>query len=434
MTDPQAADVGVVEQMAPYAQAEANVGFIMKEGTPATHDRGVLFLGPWQKAGDGFSEHVRRQARALSLADVPVHLRAPAARVQETTKDERALMAAYQDLAMKSVGTYGAQVNMVVPHSDYLTKLVRGSLRHYSVDQQAHINAHRAVYTVWERQAGMSPGDVAAFNACGQAWVASNQAKALLANSGVETDTRVFPCPFFPDDPHLAFNERERSRGPVTFYHVGKWEPRKAQHQMLGSFLRAVKPGEALFVLKTSSRFPVTDGEYPDSPADSLAHWLDNDAAVRANGWSRESINRGVILIASFISEEKMLALHRTGDVYLTLSRGEGFDMPAFDAKLSGNLMVYTPSGGPQDFAGELDQRVESTGTVPADPFYDWPEDATYLDYDMDAAAAAIQAAMKEVRDGRRIRGVSLAGFEAHSVGAAMARALDEIGWRGDPG
>ena len=430
MTEAESSEVSVVEQMAPYAQAEANVGYIMKEGAAASHDRGVLFLGPWQKAGDGFSEHVRRQARALSLADVPVHLRAPAARVQETTGDERKIMAAYQDLAMKSVGTYGAQVNMVVPHGDYLATLVRRALRHYSVEQQAHINAHRAIYTVWERQAGVSPVDVEAFNACGQVWVASNQAKSLLKSAGVESPIRVFPCPFFPDDPHLVLNERTRLPGPVTFYHIGKWEPRKAQHQMLGSFLRAVRPGDAVLVLKTSSRFPVTPGDYPDNPAASLAHWLDNDAAVRANGWSRETINRGVILIASFISEEKMLELHRTGDVYLTLSRGEGFDMPAFDAKLSGNLMVYTPSGGPQDFAGERDKRVEPTGTIPADPFYDWPEDATYLDYDINDAAAAIRGAVKEVGDGRRVRGISLAHFAAASVGAAMASSLDEMRWR----
>lgn len=431
MTEAEATEVGVVEQMAPYAQAAANVGYIMKEGAAASHDRGVLFLGPWQKAGDGFSEHVRRQARALSLADVPVHLRAPAARVQEMTGAERKIMAAYQDIAMTSVGTYGAQVNMVVPHSDALATLVGGgALRNYSVDQQAYINRHRAIYTVWERQSGVAPADVAAFNSCAQAWVASNQAKSLLESAGVKSAIRVFPCPFFPDDPHLVLNERTRLPGPVTFYHVGKWEPRKAQHQMLGSFLRAVRPGDAVLVLKTSASFPVTGGEYPYSPAVSLAHWLDNDAAVRANGWSRETINRGVILIASFISEEKMADLHKTGDVYLTLSRGEGFDMPAFDAKLSGNLMVYTPSGGPQDFAGELDKRVEPSGTVPVDPFYEWPEDATYLDYELDLAAAAIQDAIKTVLDGRRTRGCSLASFEAATVGAEMRASLEEMEWR----
>ncbi len=104
--------------------------------------------------------------------------------------------------------------------------------------------------------------------------------------------------------------------------------------------------------------------------------------------------------------------------------------MPAFDAKLSGNLMVFTPSGGPQDFAGELDLRVAPTGTVPADPFYEWPEDATYLDYELDDAAAAIQAAIKIVRDGRRTRGRSLVDFTATSVGAAMASSLEEMKWR----
>ncbi len=127
-----------------------------------------------------------------------------------------------------------------------------------------------------------------------------------------------------------------------------------------------------------------------------------------------------------------MLELHRMGDVYLSLSRGEGFDMPAFDAKLSGNLMVYTPSGGPQDFCGEFDQVVPISGIVECDPFYNWPKEARYLDYDVAAAARAIQRAMSLVTSGTRERGLDLTWFSAERVGRRMAADLEELGWRGE--
>ncbi|MHC4814337.1 MAG: hypothetical protein ACYTFN_14680, partial [Planctomycetota bacterium] len=115
---------------------------------------------------------------------------------------------------------------------------------------------------------------------------------------------------------------------------------------------------------------------------------------------------------------------------YLSLSRGEGFDMPAFDAKLSDNLLVFTPSGGPQDFCGEHDQLVQPSGTVPCDPFYNWPAGATYLDYEVTEAADAIQRAMSRVTSGRRRRGMSLERFSAQRVGERMAADLEQLEWR----
>ena len=195
----------------------------------------------------------------------------------------------------------------------------------------------------------------------------------------------------------------------------------------MGAFLCAFKPGEAMLLLKTSERAPDAMAPYPATPAEALRKAVSCPGA-RANGWAPENIGRGVVIMDRLLSTEQMLELHRIGDVYVTLSRGEGFDMPAFDAKLSGNLMVYTPSGGPQGFAGEHDERVEQSGTVPCHPFYRWPEDSEYLDYRFDDAVAAMQRAAAKVLGGKRERGIDLApGYSALSVGKRMRGFLEEL-------
>lgn len=102
-------------------------------------------------------------------------------------------------------------------------------------------------------------------------------------------------------------------------------------------------------------------------------------------------------------------------------------DMPALDAKLSGNLLVYTPSGGPQDFAAVEDIEVEATGRIPCHPFYRWPSGSTYLDYDIEAAVAAMREAAEAVSK-RSPAPPSLRSFSSEEVGKRMLAHLMELG------
>jgi hypothetical protein len=234
----------------------------------------------------------------------------------------------------------------------------------------------------------------------------------------------VVPCPHFPDDPHLALQGRQRKPGPTRFYHIGKWEPRKAQDRILEAFLLAFRPGQAFLSLRSSGLdHPVV--AFPQSPHEALAKLIDR-SDVRANGWTSTNVMRSVRLYVQRLSEDQLMILHREGDVYVTLSRGEGFDMPAMDAKLSGNLLLYTPSGGPQDFAGDRDVLVPQTGMVRAHEMYEW-QDTEYIDYSIDSAVAGMQLAARRAEVHDRAPHVDLAPFTAASVGARMRRYLDEL-------
>jgi hypothetical protein len=105
--------------------------------------------------------------------------------------------------------------------------------------------------------------------------------------------------------------------------------------------------------------------------------------------------------------------------------------MPAFDAKMAGNLMVYTPSGGPQDFAGERDELVKPSGTVQCHPFYEWG-DACYLDYEVSELSAAMRRSWETVRRGKACRGMDLEPYSMQSVGAMMRSYVEELTEKSD--
>lgn len=390
----------------------------------ADYERGIVLKGPWETWGDGFSEHTRRNARALALAGAPLSLRSIAPRIRIAMGEELSIDRDYGDLLKNTVSSVVAQVIQLVPHEGSLHPFV--SHRYYSVEQQQAINSRIVFYAVWERMAGLRPDDRDALNKAGQVWVASTATRDFLVSEGVKEERiRVFGCPYLPNDPLLALRGRERQKGRPRFYHIGKWEPRKDQHRLLGAFLCALRPGEASLFLKTSDKAPFY-ADYPHSVQASTQSWLE-DERVKSNGWTADNVGRDVLIATKRLSEDGIRSMHRIADCYVSLSRGEGFDMPSFDAKLAGNLLMYTPSGGPQDFAHPNDVLVPSSGLVPAHPWYKWCDGAKYLDWEFDAAIEGFRSAAKRIADGVD-RTPDLSAFSATEMGKRMLDALNELG------
>jgi len=420
-------DVTIYDQMVPYlGEDDMRTPAAMRPEARvvADHERGVLYRGPWETYADGFCEHTRRSARALAMAGVPTHLRSISPKFRYPVGDERRIDRDFADLLNASIASYATQVIQTVPSDGSLSSLV--SYRNYPVEHQKYINERKAIYTVWERFSGLGSSDVRALNMVGQAWVGCEASATFLKEAGVdEKRLRVVPCPYMPGDPLQALAGRARRKGPVRFYHIGKWEPRKEQRNILGAFLMAFAPGEAMLLLKTSESAPYFDG-YPVGPEAALHAWL-KDERVKKKGWTIANITRGVFIIARRLTDEQMVDLHRKGDVYVSLSRAEGFDMPAFDSKLAGNLMVYTPSGGPQDFAMVEDIEVPATGRAPCHGFYKWHKDAMYLDYDIETAVVAMREAAELAKARTVASTVTPVEFSAERVGQRMAGYLREM-------
>lgn len=417
----------IFEQMMPYKDEGIQAGRGWEpstEGRSADVARGIVLRGPWEAYADGFAEHTRRNARALAMAGAPVNLRSVTPRMRTMNEEDRKIEDEFDDVLRRTVGIIAAQIHQLVPHDGSLLKFVTHP--YYSVQEMASVNAVSAFYCVWERTQGLREDDKRALDLIGQVWVGCRASRDFLCSQGIdESKIRVFGCPYLPGDPHLKLRGRARANSRPRFYHIGKWEPRKDQHRLVGAFLCAFRPGEAMLFVKTSERAPFVR-DFPISIGASTQQWLADDR-VRAMGWTEQNIGRDVIVATKRISDAALVSLHERSDCYVSLSHGEGFDMPAFDAKLSGNLMLYTPSGGPQDFAHDNDIRVEPSGTIDAHSYYNWAEGSKYIDWEFDAAVDGFRRAAKAVAE-RVPCDSDLSAFSALEVGKGMLASLNELG------
>lgn len=407
-----------------------------KPGVPSEYLRGVLYQGPWTLIGDGFNEHTRRCARALHATGCPVQLRGFG--LNAALNALHSVPGDVEPLLETSISRYSVMIHQTILDPVAVQNLTTHA--HYSPEEMKLINRFRVISTVFERDR-VSPDTVRALDRCGQVWVACHANKDTLIRCGLPAEKiRVIPIPFFPDDPLLKLRGRDRIPGPPRFYHIGKWEPRKNQDRILLAFMRAFQPGEAVFVMKTSPGAPKGMVGYPAS-VDAAVHENLKDSVVQKNGWTPGNVGKSIFQKAQQITPEQVHQLHRMGDVYVTLSSGEGFDMPAYDAKLAGNRLVYTPSGGPQDFAGDGDLMISASGDRSCNPFYGWEPDARYLDFQVDDAVVAMRKAAQEgsqwredlyanvgIRIDNKVVTPLLQRFSAETVGSYMLECLQELG------
>jgi glycosyltransferase involved in cell wall biosynthesis len=264
------------------------------------------------------------------------------------------------------------------------------------------LNVYRStiVYTSWERST-VHPELVVVLNRCGRVWVPCDMNARVFRNAGVK-NVDVIPCPFAPDMSPTAGIAAPRGSELVPsgkrFYAIGKWEPRKNYDALIGAFLLAFKKRDrASLFLKTSEWGAWKD--YP-SPAESVAKWL-SDPGVLANGWTRENYAERLRLVTTKLPEEKLTAIHRTNNIYVTCSHGEAWDLPAFDAKVAGNALVYTGWGGAEDYCEASDTRIHPDGVTltAVHPGYGWEPLAEWAECRLPAIQdALLRATPPEVR------------------------------------
>jgi glycosyltransferase involved in cell wall biosynthesis len=337
----------------------------------------VLFNTPWTHPAEGWAIASRAYARCMKLAGVDVMLRdwqrpAMAHDLHPDVAAEVAEILADKRDARLSLHIFSSALG----RAEHMTVL----------DHMLGNPEPQAYYCVFERRS-IEPALADKLNRLRGVWVQCLMNEQVLHEAGVLNVTHI-PFPFFDDDPYLQLEPPRRE--PRRFYYVGRFEPRKAPDNIIRAFLRAFAPGESELCIKTS---PIAHAAPYPGPLQVISEELEL-GEVRANGWTQENVLRDIQLVEGFQSAEDMLRIHADGDVYVTASRGEGLDLGAWAAKLSGRRIIATASGGPEDFLDpEVDLLVPATGLVPADPSYQWEPGASYIDYDLGDLIEAMQTA-----------------------------------------
>ncbi len=395
-------------------------------GSAAQHEWGIQYQGPYEALDDGAARAVRLHARALASTGIPVLLqsfsntfRGPDGVVVGAEAMDEGVKRETHALRHASVRELRVRVKHLVVHSpEQLRKLIiptsvaieRDPDRAMAMREQLYRST--IVYSVWERTT-IDPNIAAILRRVGECWVPCHQNLRVLKDAGVERVT-VVPHPWERSSKIARLIERPEPRQGAErrFYSIGLWQPRKGFHELLGAFLRAFRPGQAvmLTIKHRATKFP----GYP-GPKESVALWLE-DELVKKNGWRGDRLEPHLYLPGGYWSEAEILRLHFQSNIYVSASLGEAWNLGAFDAKVAGNRMVHVPFGGTEDFAAPGDVAVPyGLGLVPAE--YQWEPGARWAEYRVEDLAESLKAATVPAKFER---GASLDSSEFAIVGALM--------------
>lgn len=415
---------------------------------PATPDPnaaewGVEYRGLWERAHDGTAIAVRRMSNAMAGAGIPLHLcrsdfshnsdiDAEAAIELGGTAVPHQLGEGYAVTLAGPPVRLVQNVALTIYHRLLRAVQLRSVLYPGEVGRRdpaacEPMHPYMFLLTVFERDR-MNREEADLLKKFGEVWVPCKRFRDVARAHGVErAEWMPHPWPTFPVSKDALQSVAENRPAlippdrPVVFGHLGKWEPRKGHHELIGSFLRAFTPETpALLLLKT-----VPFGAYSNYPASlsvSVSQWT-KDPAVKANGWTAPLANKAIKANTKPFNPQQMIQFYASLNVYVTASHGEAFDLPAFDAVLAGCRLVHVGYGGSEDYAPRNAIRVWDGETLEkAHPGYDLG-DAQWAAIDMDRLVAGLRQAFNERTHGGLVP--NLADYDPANVGKLAASRIE---------
>jgi hypothetical protein len=377
-------------------------------GRSAQFPIGITYQASWKQPADGMNKHAREQVRALATTGLPIQLQSFGERVilnQELCEEAKRV----EYLASVSFTRTAIAIKQLILFSPQQLKdtMYPVGIRNFmTAEQQRNLWASTILYTSWERDR-VHKDYVKFMNTLGQVWVPCWANVDAFVESGVAKEkVKYVPYAYHPD---TAINSAPRAPevwlsedAPRRFYSIGKWEPRKNQHNLIGAFLQAFTPKDKASLFLKTSGYGTTWAQYPTCEQ-SLKFWMDQES-VRARGWNKEAFDRLIRVVDRKLSEGDIQQLHVKNNIYVSAGLGEAWDIPAFEAKLAGNRLVYVGFGGPQDYADPQDVCVWDRSFSPVHPGYMWEPDARWAHVTVGQLAEGLKSAtpnsVKEVPHG----------------------------------
>lgn len=150
----------------------------------------------------------------------------------------------------------------------------------------------------------------------------------MFMNNGVpERKLAVVPYPFDTAwwyDPPIW----EKPLLPYTFYNISVWSERKNQEGLVKAYLSAFGTGDRVKLVLVTPNIERAEVE--------LKHILHKSGLTEYPP----------IELRSWQTREQIRDLHRQAHCYVTLARGEGWGLGAFEAGAMGNTVIFTDHGG----------------------------------------------------------------------------------------
>lgn len=438
MTDDLPADLPPVPFVPPDPATQA----YFQAPRKAQYRYAVMYTGEYETLWDGTAVAVRAHARALSMAGIPVLLRSFTGTVVDENGTARpAHSVAPHAQVEREVGSlelttadsyYPIVKHLVVRDAEHLKRVIipQGAVEpdfEKGVKMRQGIYDSTIVYSVWERDR-VDPAIAKILSRVAECWVPCHANRDMLVRSGVpEEKIFVVPHPYDPEDPILKLQRRKADTEWRKFYSIGRWEPRKGYVKLVTAFLWAFGPEDkvVLTIKYTGGKWP----EYP-TPEETIAR-LEQNEGLAARGWTSQKIRERVRLIEGRFPRAAILELHYRNNIYVSSSHGEAWNLPAFEACLAGNQVVYVPSGGVEDFVGNGHVAVRPGDPVAVPRPYGWEADARWVGFSCQSLEEALQKAHGfATHDVSLMKGIELRDYSLAAVGRIMRQRVLEVAAR----
>ena len=214
----------------------------------------------------------------------------------------------------------------------------------------------------------------------------------------------------------------------VVFYTIAEWNERKAPFLTIEAYLRAFTSRDRVLLIVKTSQF---DRRAPGTAAPSAAG-KGTSAWALAQLLANHTDPPAVMLITRALAEYEISALHRRGDCYVSLARGEGWGLGAFDAAAGGNPVVTTGFGGHLDYLRDSRLLVRFELVPVHDPagFPSYAPAQRWAEPDVNHAVSLLHEVARDHRRAAALAGQVAAGIHRRCSTSAVAAAFRRaVGW-----
>ncbi len=294
----------------------------------AVAPRGIKYIGTLPPEGYGVA--AKRALLGLERAGVSVTF----SHLNSRQGDRAALVRAEPELA-----------SLIERRIEYDTVIVHAQPDNFARVARAEPGKRIIGMTTWEtdRLPAPWPGYI---NGVERVIVPCEWNREVFARSGVTVPIHVVPHISDAAAPCAGRVAAPFSWSrPFVVTAVGVWGSRKNMAGVVSAYLGAFGARDpTVLVLKTTGRDLTRSclGRYPVPVAATIA-------AIRLR---RRSLAR-IELVTEHLSEGEIARLHARADCYLSMSRGEGWGLGAFDAATRGCPVISPVHGGPRDYLGD---------------------------------------------------------------------------------
>lgn len=179
--------------------------------------------------------------------------------------------------------------------------------------------------------------------------------RAAFVRSGLRVPIAVVPhirrhlwCEFSPSAVAAARAQLGIPPDDRVLYTINSWGPRKNLPAMIHAYARAFSADDPVtLMIKTDAHGHAGGPFYPSVPTRELASQAMADAAA-ATG---RPVPR-IVLHDAPLDGDSVDMIHAIGDIYVSLSHGEGWGLGAFETAMLGKPVVMTGWGGQCEFLG----------------------------------------------------------------------------------